>query len=146
MGLVAYWSTVDMFQGSMEAQWLEIRKDGAGWWMWGNVYDFASTRFYWRAPRRGLLELDITGYREGTWDNRGFRVRRERSTSRRRRVGYVVVKDYNAVNELTWVLKLAKRGVFGHSLASDRYGLKGSKAPKSRNPWASGAGSRVRHV
>lgn len=145
MDVAAYWSTIGVYIGNMEAQWLDIREDGAGWWLWMNVYDFTTYRFYWRVSRRGLLELDITDSRQGTRDERGFRVLRERPANRRVRVGFTVERGYNVIDEPTWVLRLREERVFDHR-ASDRYTLEGRGAPRPSNPWAFRPGSRVRYA
>src|SRR5262245_13199002 len=147
MDITGYWSTVNIYQGSMDAEWLLIGDDGSGWWLEQDVYSFATCRFLWRLAQHGLLELDILGYRAGRTEKRRFLVEEEESMNRRTVVEYAVKQEYNAVDQLTWVLKLGRNGVFDESRASDWYGLEeDSTVPPSHDPWATGAESRVRHA
>ncbi|RVX45058.1 hypothetical protein EDD27_7835 [Nonomuraea polychroma] len=135
MEAVGYWSTVHIYPNDMEAQWLAIRDDGAGWWMRGNVFEFDSYRFFWREPRTGMLELRITGYQMGAWSHRRFRPSVRNAEHHRRTVRYDAKTDYNAVGELTTVLELSPVTVPGF-FWSERFAWEGSRAPRSGNPWA----------
>ncbi|MFE4540050.1 hypothetical protein ACFRKB_34115 [Streptomyces scopuliridis] len=55
--LVGHWSSVPFSYGVMEASELGFLGDGWGWSSWFNVASLCVTRFRWRCPEPGVLEL-----------------------------------------------------------------------------------------
>ena len=55
--LVGHWSSLPFSYGVMEASELAFLGDGRGWSAWFNAEALCVTRFTWRCPEPGVLEL-----------------------------------------------------------------------------------------
>jgi hypothetical protein len=55
--LVGHWSSLPFSYGVMEASELGFLPDGRGWSSWSTADELCVTRFSWRCPEPGLLEL-----------------------------------------------------------------------------------------
>ncbi len=55
--LVGHWSSLPFSYGVMEASELGFLGDGRGWSSWFNADALCVTRFGWRCPEPGVLEL-----------------------------------------------------------------------------------------
>ncbi|MDQ8703214.1 hypothetical protein RCO28_12050 [Streptomyces sp. LHD-70] len=64
--LVGHWSSLPLSYGVMEASELGFLGDGWGWSSWFNVGDLCVTRFRWRCPEPGVVELREQWTVEGT--------------------------------------------------------------------------------
>ncbi|MGW1290391.1 hypothetical protein ACWD4N_44100 [Streptomyces sp. NPDC002586] len=62
--LVGHWSSLSY--GVMEASELAFLGDGRGWSTWFNAEALCVTRFSWRCPEPGLLELSAQWMVQGT--------------------------------------------------------------------------------
>ncbi|MFI9723287.1 hypothetical protein ACIHFE_27140 [Streptomyces sp. NPDC052396] len=66
--LVGHWSSLPFSYGVMEASELGFLADGRGWSSWFNVGGLCVTRFTWRCPEPGVLELRTRWMVQGTPD------------------------------------------------------------------------------
>ena len=64
--LVGHWSSHPFSYGVMEASQLGFLSDGWGWTSWFNVDALCVTRFRWRCPEPGVLELRSQWLVQGT--------------------------------------------------------------------------------
>ncbi|MDI3408746.1 hypothetical protein [Streptomyces cavernicola] len=64
--LVGHWSSLPLSYGVMEASELGFLGDGWGWSTWFNVGGMCVTRFEWRCPALGIVELRARWRVEGT--------------------------------------------------------------------------------
>ncbi|MFF9481671.1 hypothetical protein [Streptomyces sp. NPDC014733] len=55
--LVGHWSSLPFSYGVMEASEIGFLGDGWGWSSWLNVGSLCVTRFRWRCPEAGVVEL-----------------------------------------------------------------------------------------
>lgn len=64
--LVGHWSSLPFSYGVMEASELAFLGDGRGWSTWFNTEGLCVTRFTWRCPESGVLELSAQWMVQGT--------------------------------------------------------------------------------
>ncbi|MFF3766395.1 hypothetical protein ACFYYR_20255 [Streptomyces sp. NPDC001922] len=64
--LVGHWSSVPFSYGAMEASEIGFLGGGRGWSSWFNAGALSVTRFSWRCPEPGVLELRAHWTVEGT--------------------------------------------------------------------------------
>ncbi|WP_157878731.1 hypothetical protein [Streptomyces sp. CT34] len=64
--LVGHWSSFPFSYGAMEVSELGFLGDGWGWSWWFNVGALCVTRFRWRCPEPGILELRTEWTAQGT--------------------------------------------------------------------------------
>ncbi|MEU6324279.1 hypothetical protein [Streptomyces sp. NPDC047009] len=64
--LVGHWSSLPFSYGVMEASELAFLGDERGWSTWFNAEALCVTRFRWRCPEPGVLELHAQWMVQGT--------------------------------------------------------------------------------
>lgn len=69
--LVGHWSSLPFSYGAMEAAELGFLGDGRGWSVWFGSGALCVTRFRWRCPESGVLELCAEWVVEGEPERRG---------------------------------------------------------------------------
>jgi hypothetical protein len=131
--LYGHWSTLDLYLGAMEAQWVFFLENGSGWWEWQNALAFEAIWFWWHVPRPGTLEVHTLDSRGGRSSSRhGYQVHRESHWDERHTTTYTIASGLDVLDRSVTVLELRERDVFSPSSAQ-RYAFVGHDVPQ--NPW-----------